>query len=86
MKKIQLAKNITRAIVGFGAGAVTKAIIQNNTEPEGKVDKVTYAAGSYALAGIASVHAANFANTKFEEMFPSSKTPEVIEETPTVIQ
>lgn len=54
MTKLEMFKTAASAIVGVGTSKIVYAIIRNNVPTKTPVDKVTVAAGSFVIGGMAA--------------------------------
>lgn len=68
MNKLQLAKNVTSVIVGFGTTKIVGTIIRNNVAAESLTDKVTVTAGTYVLGAMVADLSKRYTDAKIDEV------------------
>lgn len=74
MREIELAKNITSAIVGIGTSKIVHTVIKNNVAPENALDTVTVTAGAVVLGSMAADASKKHTDAKIEELVSWWKT------------
>lgn len=67
MNKAQIAKKAISWTVGFGAGKIINQIINNNTDPETPIEKISQKAGGYVLGIMIADAAGNYAAKAIQE-------------------
>lgn len=67
-RTINFVKKTVNFVVAIGTGKIISDIIENNTNPETATDKVTYMAGSYALAGLVAHETSSYTDRKIDEL------------------
>lgn len=68
MNALVITKSVVTLIVGAGTTKIVGAIIQNNVSPEKVIDKVTIAAGTLALGGMAADASRKYTDSKIDEI------------------
>lgn len=68
MTKTDIAKQIVGLVVGAGTSKIISSIIQNNIEPEKKVDKVTVASASLVTGMMARDASKKYTDRKIDEL------------------
>jgi len=63
---VTVTKVVTGAVVAVGVSEIVKAIVDNNTKPETKVDKVLITAGRWGLSSFVADMTANHTEAKIE--------------------
>ena len=68
-QKLAVAKTVARLIVMSGTSKIVHDTIKNNTDPEGLIDTVRFAAGSLALGGLVADAVGEHTDKKIDEAF-----------------
>jgi hypothetical protein len=62
-----VVKSATKFVVAASVGNVVKTIVKSNVIPQNRIGQIQIAVASFALAGMASDRAADYAAVKFDE-------------------
>lgn len=65
--KIKLAKGITKFVVGTSVGSVVAKAVKSNVAATNTLDGVQLIVGAYAIGGMVSDRAVDWAGPKFDE-------------------
>lgn len=68
MTKIDLAKNVTRFVVGAGVTKIVSGIVKHNTDPEKVTDIITITTASAALGMMVADKTQEYTDTKIDEL------------------
>lgn len=74
MDKNTIRKGV-KIVVGFSVGHVVKTLIENNLDPETRLQKAEVAVGSFVLGGIVADHAVSYVD-EFITTLTEKKNPE----------
>lgn len=66
-EQIKLAKGITKFVVTSSVGLVVSKAVKSHVSPKNALQAVQIAVGSYALAGMVSDQAGDWAGTRFDD-------------------
>lgn len=65
--KLGLAKLVASTVVGIGAGKIVAGVIKTHIKPENLFDKITMAAGAWAIGGIVTQATKQYTNDMIDE-------------------